>query len=134
MKNIKENKVSIGTFLKPHKLGVGMYILFSILASTATVFVTLSLANAIEEVTLLNFESAITWLLITLAITVARRLMWTAMNFIYFHVSRKIMTELNYSLSKQSFKLNSTTYTNHDTGGFVQRIIYDPKKVVSNLF
>ena len=133
MKNIKENKVSIGTFLKPHKLGVGMYILFSILASTATVFVTLSLANAIEEVTLLNFESAITWLLITLAITVARRLMWTAMNFIYFHVSRKIMTELNYSLSKQSFKLNSTTYTNHDTGGFVQRIIYDPKKVVSNL-
>ncbi len=42
------------------------------------------------------------------------------------------MSELNADLSKQAFKLNSRTYTSHDTGTFVQRIVQDPERVVDS--
>jgi len=133
MKNNKKNRVSLGAFLKPHKTAIVFYILFSILASTATVFMTIATAEAIEELTLGDFKLAIFWFLIALAIVFARRLMWVANNIIFYNVSTKISTKLNLTLSKQAFKLNSTTYSNHDTGGFVQRIIYDPNKIIMNL-
>lgn len=43
------------------------------------------------------------------------------------------MAELNLDLAKQAFKLNSETYSNHETGTFVQRIVNDPERLVNNL-
>ena len=43
------------------------------------------------------------------------------------------MAELNYDLSKQSFKLDSKTYSDHNTGTFVLRLINDPENVIGSL-
>ena len=40
------------------------------------------------------------------------------------------MASINADLAKQAFKLNSKTYSDHDTGTFVQRIVTDPERVV----
>ena len=133
MKNNNNNRISLGTFLKPHKTAITFYILFSILISAATVFVTIATAEAIEELTIGNFKSSILWFFISLAIIVAIRGMIITHHIIYYNVSTKVSTKLNLVLSKQAFKLNSTSYSNHDTGGFVQRIIHDPNKIVERL-
>ena len=47
--------------------------------------------------------------------------------------SLKIMALLNYDLAKQAFKLNSTTFSEHETGTFVRRIVSDPDKIVNSM-
>ena len=43
------------------------------------------------------------------------------------------MSELNFDLARQAFKLNSKTYSDNDIGTFVQRIVADPERIVTNL-
>ena len=62
-----------------------------------------------------------------------KRLCWYFSGLIYQKYANKIMADLNLDLVKQAFKLNSKTYSDHDTGTFVQRIVSDPERVVNNL-
>ena len=129
MKKQKEN-LSIGYYLGKHKMAIGVYLFLYTLASIISVFITILTADAIEDVTLKLFDKTITLMIIILAITFVRRICWYLTNIIYSKYSLKIMSEMNSDLARQAFKLNSKSFSAHDTGTFVQRIVTDPERVI----
>lgn len=136
MKKIKEkNKsdISIWKYLKKYKFTILLYILICMMAAVSTIVIILTLAKAIEGVTVSNYDYALKMFVITLICTLARRTCWVVTNILYFKYSTKIMADLNLDLAKQAFKLNSQTYADYETGTFVQRIVNDPEKLVGNL-
>jgi len=130
-KNKLNNKPGLGLYLKKYKLAIIVYILVMILASACSIFITITSANVIELITLSKFNKAIILSFIFLGLCVVQRLFWYIANVMYFKYSNRIMSDLNLDLAKQSFKLNSKTYSDHDTGTFVTRIVSDPEQVVS---
>ena len=137
---MKNKKIGIKNYLKRHKLGISFYILLNMIASICSIFQTLLFADVIVEVNemVLNHSSSsyfkvIYMLCIIIGLVICKRTCWYATGFIYQKVSNAIMAELNYDLSKQAFKLNSKTYTDHNTGTFVQRLVSDPEQIVNSL-
>ena len=130
MKN-KTKKPNLAMYLKKYKLAITIYILIMVLASACSIFITISSANVIELITLSKFTKAIVLGFIFLGLCILQRCFWCIANVMYFVYSNKIMSDLNFDLAKQSFKLNSKTYSDHDTGTFVTRIVSDPEQVVS---
>lgn len=130
---MQENKKSLSQYFRRYRVAIVVYILAVLFAGVCSIFATIYTAKAIEVVTTLDFKGAIVCLCIVLGITILRRLLWFASGVLYDKYSVKIMSDLNNDLAKQAFKLNSSTYTSHDTGVFVQRIVSDPEKVVNSL-
>ncbi len=130
---IKENKPKISDYLKRHKLAIFLYIFIYVIASALQIFSTLITANMVVFVTDKLYSKAIIAILILLAIITLTRLCYYIVSYIYQKVSNQIMAEINFDLSKQAFKLNSKTYSDHDTGTFVQRLISDPERLVGSL-
>ena len=135
MKNRKPKlkKPSIAIYLKNYRWQIFLYIFTSLIATTIEVFMSILLANAIEQITLSEYNKAITTFLIVIALELTILICYYFINFIYYKYSNKIMSELNLDLAKQAFKLNSKTFNDHDTGTFVQRIVEDPTRIVDNL-
>ena len=135
MKNRKPKlkKPSIAIYLKNYRWQIFLYIFTSLIATTIEVFMSILLANAIEQITLSEYNKAITTFLIVIALELTNLICYYFINFIYYKYSNKIMSELNLDLAKQAFKLNSKTFNDHDTGTFVQRIVEDPTRIVDNL-
>lgn len=129
--NQKEFK--IGNYLKNYKTPIFFYILFSLIACGCSVFTTILMAQAIENITLSSYQIATYLLLITLGITLLRRFLNYLLNYIYLKYSTMIMSDLSKDLAKQAFKLNSKTYSDHGTGTFVQRIVSDPSSITNQL-
>lgn len=133
MKNIQKNKVKLTNYLGRYKGGITLYLIFNTIGSAASIFLVIYLAQAIELVTLENFEKAIILMLVVLGLYILRRVSWYITNIVYNIYSNKIMADLNSDLAKQAFKLSSKTYADYDTGTFVQRIVNDPQVVISQL-
>lgn len=134
MKNIKDkNKIGVAHYLKKYKFGIFLYVLVYAIASVLSIAITLLFASAIEKITIAEYLSAIYTFLIIIGCTVGRRICWYSSGLIYQKYATSIMAELNLDLAKQAFKLNSETYSNHETGTFVQRIVNDPERLVNNL-
>lgn len=135
MKKIKQkkNKNNIGKYLARYKIWIFLYTLLTILASVCDIFSVILMARTIEIITLSQFKRAMSLLFIIIGVNVAKRLCWYLSSLIYFKYSNKIMSELNVDLARQAFKLNSRTYSQHDTGTFVQRIVEDPVQIVEKL-
>ena len=129
----KVKKPSIAIYLKNYRWQIFLYIFISLIATTIEVFMSILLANAIEQITLSEYNKAITTFLIVIALELTNLICYYFINFIYYKYSNKIMSELNLDLAKQAFKLNSKTFNDHDTGTFVQRIVEDPTRIVDNL-
>lgn len=127
------NKINLLRYLKPYKFGIAMYILVYLVAAAANIFMTLLLANAIELITLKSYHDAIITLAIVAALYFLRRACWYSSGIIYNKYANRIMADLNIDLAEQAFKLNSKTYSDNDTGTFVQRIVNDPEQIVSRL-
>lgn len=132
LKNNK-NKIGISNYLNHYKFGIFLYIAVYVLAAVMSIFITLLFARAIELVTLAEYVSAVTTFLVLLGCSVVRRICWYTSGIIYQKYATSIMAELNLDLAKQAFKLNSQTYSNHETGTFVQRIVSDPERLVNNM-
>lgn len=134
-KNIieKKNNISIWKYLKNYKFGISMYLIVYALAATANIFVTVFFAKSVEQITLGLYKNAIITLLIAIGIYVVRRISWYTSGLIYNKYAYQIMSDLNIDLSKRAFKLTSKTYSDNDTGTFVQRIVNDPERIVSTL-
>lgn len=130
-KKNKSNTPCLWQYLKPYKLAILCYILVMIVASASSIFITIISAKVIELITLAKFAKAIKYGFIFLGLCVLQRGFWYISTVLYFTYSNKIMSNLNYDLAKQSFKLTSKTYSDHDTGTFVTRIVSDPEQVVS---
>lgn len=134
MKNLKKkNKISITSYLAKYKLGIFLYILVYLIAGTCTIFQTIEFANAIEKITNSLYMNAIYLMIFIAGLILIKRLCWYFSGLIYQKYANRIMADLNLDLAKQAFKLNSKTYSDHDTGTFVQRIVSDPERVVNNL-
>ncbi len=132
MQNKKEKK-SLSLYLGKYKFGISMYILIYLVSGACTILQTIFFARAIEYITLSLYREAIYTLLFIAGIVFLKRLNWYLTNIIYQKYANKIMADLNLDLAKQAFKLNSTTYANHESGEFVRRIVNDPEVVVINL-
>lgn len=134
MKNTQKNKVKLTNYLGRYKGGITLYLIFNTIGSAASIFLVIYLAQAIEQVTLESFEKAIILMLVVLGLYILRRIGWYVSDLIYNIYSNKIMADLNSDLAKQVFKLSSKTYSDYDTGTFVQRIVNDPQVVISRLY
>ena len=132
MKDMK-NKVSVKDYLKKYKFGIFLYVMVYVIASGLSIAITMLFASAIEKVTIAMYMPAIYTFLIIIGCLVLRRICWYSSGLIYQKYATSIMAELNLDLAKQAFKLNSETYSNHETGTFVQRIVNDPERLVNNL-
>lgn len=128
-----EKEFKIGNYLKNYKTPIFFYILFSLITCGCSVFTTILMAQAIENITLSSYQIATYLLLITLGITLLRRFLNYLLNYIYLKYSTMIMFDLSKDLAKQAFKLNSKTYSDHGTGTFVQRIVSDPSSITNQL-
>ena len=129
----KINKISLKQYFSKYSLQIFLYIFITLLSGVASIACTILLAEAIEYITIAEFENALNTFFISLGVYIFRRLCWFTVGLIYDKYSVKIMSDLNSDLSKQAFKLNSRTFTSHDTGTFVQRIVSDPERVVDSL-
>lgn len=132
-KQNKQKKLNIGSYLARYKGWIFDYILLTAIASVCDIFRVILMANAIETITIPDFQKAIYLMLGVIGISIFQRICWYFVNLIYFKYSNRIMSDLNLDLAKQAFKLNSKTYNDHDTGTFVQRIVEDPAQIVDNL-
>ena len=126
----KNRNLTLGHYFGKHKFAIFCYILLYILASAGGIFETIEIANGIEQVTLANYEAAISIFFIVVGLILFKRICWYLTGILYDKYSVKIMADLNSDLAKQTFKLDSKTYSNHDTGTLVQRIVSDPERVV----
>lgn len=129
---VKTKKPNIGNYLKDHKLGIFLYLLFVIIGSSMTIFMTIIAANAIGYITEKLYTEAIECGICLVVLTCIERICWYLVGIIYDFTSTKIMSKLNLDLAKQAFKLNSKTFSDHGTGTFVQRIVADPEKIINN--
>lgn len=132
-KKDESEKFKISKYFKQHKLGIALYIFIELAAGVCGIITTLLFAQVIVNVTEKLFLKSIYLLLLLLAATFIKRLCWFSSSVLYQKISISIMNSLNYDLSIQSFKLNSKTYSDHNTGTFVQRIVHEPEHIVSNL-
>ena len=126
----KNKKFGLGKYFKQHKLAIILYTLCYVIAGALSVFETLLFAQAIERITIGQYLPAIYIGLIIIASVIVRRLCWYFTGIIYDVNSVKIIAAINKDLATQAFKLNSKTYSDHETGAFVQRIVQDPERVV----
>lgn len=133
IKNENKNKINIWHYLKNYKFGIIMYLFVYIVASACNIFMTIILAEAIEQITLSEFYHAIISLSIGAGLYLLRRIAWYISGRLYNKYANRIMSDLNINLASQAFKLSSKTYADHDTGTFVQRIVNDPERIVSQL-
>ena len=126
----KNKKFNLKKYFGKHKIAIMFYILLYIIAGAGSVLNTILFADAVEKITIGLYMQAINIGLIIIGVVVLKRLCWYGTGLIYNKYSVKIMASINADLSKQAFKLNSKTYSDHDTGTFVQRIVSDPERVV----
>jgi len=129
----KEKKIGFWKYLSNYKWACFLYILIYVLSCACGIFIAIFLASIIENISLQQFQKAIYLMFGTLGLYLFRRLCWYLTNVIYYKYSFKIMADLNTDLAMQSFKLTSKTFSDHETGTFVQRIVSDPERIVDNL-
>lgn len=133
MKNKQKNNFSISKYLARYKAQIILYIFIYLVACVCDVFLAIFMANAVETITLGEYRKAIIMVFISIGITVLQRLCWLCTNYLYYKYSSKIMSNMNLDLAKQAFTLNSKTFSDHNTGTFVQRIVDDPAQIIDNL-
>ena len=131
----KDKKLNIGSYLKNNKMGIFWYIFTYAIASICGMIMTILFANAIEKLSskIADYNGALILAFVCLGLLLFQRLCWYLCGIIYAKTSSKIMAELNLDLAKQAFKLNSKTFSDHETGTFVQRIVSDPERIVDSM-
>lgn len=133
MKNKQKNNFSISKYLARYKAQIILYVLIYLVACVCDIFLAIFMANAVETITLGEYRKAIIMVSISIGITILQRLCWLCTNYLYYKYSSKIMSNMNLDLAKQAFTLNSKTFSDHNTGTFVQRIVDDPAQIIDNL-
>jgi len=132
-KNKNLNEKNIMFYLKKHKLAVIFYVLFVVIGCAASGLMTISFAQFLSHITTSNFETAIRVLIFTAEVMFVWRFSWYVSYIIYYKYSNKIWVEIAGDLTKRSFELSSSTFSDNESGSFVQRIITDPNNVLSQL-
>jgi ATP-binding cassette subfamily B protein len=132
MKNNKKN-IGLGKYLFKYKFSVVSYVLFIIAASVICFFWALTTAKSIEFLVSESYRESIKYFILTIVLYVSSTFFWFFSSLIYYKAGGKMIADLNCDLANQAFKLSSKTYSDNSTGVFIERIIEDPKRVVSDL-
>lgn len=130
-------------YLKNYKLHIFFYIFFTLVMIVSSIFNTIIAANAIADVTEAIsasgaaaaelFRRAIIEFVIVLLLFILERVLTFVLNTIYLKFSTKIISQMNNDLAYQAFKFSASTYSNNNTGTFVQRIVNDPNRMINQL-
>ena len=129
----KKNKLSILSYLRKHKIATFAYVTTCVFAAATSVGITFATAEAVSFLTTGLYQKAIEYFLFAFAFALGQRVFWVISDIVYCKYSVIIVSEINMDLCAQAFKLNSETYSNHDSGTFLRRIIYDPREVIESL-
>ena len=128
-----KNIVGLGKYLLKYKISIFLYIIATLVGSLAIAAMAIVASSAIEFLVLNSYRKSIKLFIITVLISVLSTFCWFISSVIYYKTGGKIIADLNYDLSNQSFKLSSKTYSDNSSGTFMDRIVEDPKRVVSSL-
>ena len=129
----KNKKIGLGYYLKQHWGAIFFYVFFTLVATALIATSTIFLAKAIEYVAAKNYEEAIKTFVFVICLYLVKNCSWYITSILYHKTSGKIMSKLNHDLSRQSFNISSKTFSDGETGFFIQRIVGDPRRVVEGL-
>ena len=126
--------------LKKYKGIIALYVVLYLLSSACTVGVTIFSANTVALISDRNWLLADKNWLVAIYYTIAvigfvslsRVFEWIA-DYIFYKYTAKVTLELNETLANQIFKFTSKTYSDHDTGTFIQRVLDDPRQMLDQL-
>lgn len=132
MNKIKEKK-NIAFYLKRHKWAVFLYLLTVILACACSGATTLLMASFLSNITIGEFAQGFTLLIVAGVTTILCRAGWWSNYFVYIRTSNIIWKEIAKDLTYRSFELSTSTFSDNNSGTFVQRIMNDPSDVLDKL-
>lgn len=128
-----KNKIGIGFYLKKHKVAIFFYVTTVVIACICSAASTLLMANFLSNITIGEFEKGFRLLIYAGATTLLCRANWWLNYAIYFKYSNIIWKEIAKDLTKRSFCLTTSTFSDNNSGAFVQRIMDDPNNVIAKL-
>lgn len=120
-------------YLKRHKIAVLFYILTVILACICSACYTILMANFLSKITVGEIVDGIRLLILSLVANVFCRIGWWVNYYLYVKYSNIIWKEIAKDLTRRSFELSVSTFSDNNSGSFVQRIMNDPNKVLASL-
>jgi ABC-type multidrug transport system fused ATPase/permease subunit len=132
MKKI-QNKKNVMIYLKRHKWAVALYLITVLCACSFSVATTLLMANFLSNITMGKFLMGFNLLIIAGVTTVRCRACWWLNYYIYIKNSNIIWKEIAKDLTKRSFELSTSAFSDNNSGAFVQRIMNDPNDVLNKL-
>jgi len=132
-KNKSLKNKNIMFYLNKHKLAVIFYVFLIIIGCASSGIMTISFAQFLSHITTGSFETAMRVLLFVGVITLVWRISWYISYIVYYKYSNVIWVEIAQDLTKRSFELSSSTFSDNDSGSFVQRIMSDPNNVLMQL-
>ena len=132
MKKTK-NKIGIGLYLKKHKVAISFYLITVIFACVCSAMSTLLMANFLSKITVGEFDKGFKLLLFAGTTTILCRANWWINYAIYLKYSNIIWKEIAKDLTSRCFCLATSTFSDNNTGTFVQRIMDDPNNVLLKL-
>ena len=132
-KKDKNNNFKISSYLSRYKLAIIFYIICNIISYGTATLEIIYVSKGIEQITLGLYDESIKTFIIICGFAVVQHSSWLITVRLFQKYSNKIMSEISSDLARQAFKLNSQTYSNHNSGTMIQRIVNDPRVVVCNL-
>lgn len=133
VKNKRDKKIRISAYFKKYSWQIAIYIFLFASAALLGAVVPIFLAETIELVTLSEYQKAIYSCAFVIGLAFASSAINVLMSYLYNKYSVKIIKAISFDCAMQAFKLDSTTYSSHAIGNFTERIISDPKRIVSNM-
>lgn len=131
MEKCKNNNIKY--YLARHKVVVFFYVFLVVLACACAGASTILYAKFLAYVTSEEFATAIKFLIMGGTVTIIRRLSWWGNFNIYYKYSNIIWKEIAVDLTKRSFKFSTATFSDYNSGTFVQRIMHDPNELLQHL-
>jgi len=117
-KRVPEKEKNFIYYLSRHKIAVTMYILCVVFGCASSGAMTIIGANFLGTITALNLEKALSLLVYLLIFTVTWRMSWYISYLVYTKYSNLIWVEIADDLTKRSFELSSSTFSENNTGAF----------------
>ena len=128
-----KSKFKLTNYLKRYKLPIAIYILLFMMLTAIATAVPILTGNAIEYISLStpDYQSGIIMFVLILFLVVLQQFFAHAVDVMYNKYSNKLIRDMSLDCVEQAFKINSQSYSNHNTGEFIQRIVSDPGYIIN---
>ena len=136
MKNKKKNMQSafkISPYFWEHKWSIGLYLILMVLFYSLTIITTFYAAQFLAAVSDQSYKFAVRLILIVFWLDLTHSVSMYFLNYIYFKLFSKITLKMRKDLISHTFKINSKSFSDAQTGIFIHRISAEPDNLVSAL-